>query len=432
MMMEQSTTPVDSTASVRRAASRRAFTLVEVLIAAIILAIGLVGLAAVFPAVITQQQAANDLTTAVSVSGTADGILATRLPFFRSRFSDPNVINRLGTAWNRINAVEDRQSRNEFYLQTPYLSPFPDLRLRESATFEVGSIGIGGTHREYTVQLPRSPIATDNKPGDLLVRVSYTGDSGPGEFTLIPDLTSLTPKFIEGQNASGRMAPPVGNNSIDFRTGRVQFYFNLNAGQNERLTRLVVEFRWLNDRIVSHPDRLYPTNAPRYGWELAFRRNADGQLQYTTFIYRFDGMNAAFVPEIPGRSGIPNSNSAGMLRLDSATVLYNQLEDRFELRTSGSGMADQIEAGSWLLPVDGTGVVRVRRSLEHSASFSPWFELEGPPMWVDPADGIAKPMIGTVNFWYMPTTIKAFSKQGQEIGIWRIRPLLATTKQVQL
>lgn len=428
-MTDRRITHVDLAAPAGRCAHQRAFTLVEVLISAIILAIGLVGLAAVFPAVITQQQSANDLTTAVSVSATADGILATRLPFFRSRFDDPNVIGRLGTAWNRINAVEDVRNRNNFYLQTPYQQPFPDLRLREDATYEVGSIGIGGTHREYTVTLPRAPIAMDNKPGDLLVHVFYTGNSGAGDFTLVPDMTSLTPKFIEGQNASGRMGPPTGPNAIDFRTGRLQFFFNLNAGQSERLTRLVVEFRWLNDRIVSHPDRLYPTNAPRYGWELAFRRNADGQLQYTTFIYRFDGMNADFVPEIPGRSGIPNTNNAGMLRLGSAAVVYNLVEDRFELRTSGSGMADQVEAGSWLLPVLGTGVLKIRRSIEHSGS--PWFELEGPPMWVDP-DGIAKPMTGTVDFWYMPTTIKAFSDQGQEIGIWRIRPLLATTRQVQL
>lgn len=427
-MTDRRTTHVDLTASTRRAAARRAFTLVEVLIAAIILAIGLVGLAAVFPAVITQQQSANDLTTAVSVSGTADGILATRLTAFRSRFDDPYVVNLLGTAWNRINAVEGSTS-DTFYLQTPYQQPFPDLRLREEATYEVGSIGIGGTHREYTVQLPRVPIATDNKPGDLEVRVDYKDNlQQPAYFTLVPDMSLASPKFKEGNNAVGRLGPPFGPNAIDFRTGRIQFFFNLDPSWT--LTGVVVHFRWLNDRIVSHPDRLYPTDSPRYGWELAFRRNADGQLQYTTFIYRFDGMNADFVPEIPGRLGIPNSNSAGMLRLGSANVVYNRVEDRFELQTSGNDIADQLEAGSWLLPVNGTGVLKVRRSIEHSGS--PWFELEGPPMWVDPVDGIAKPMIGRVDFWYMPTTIKAFSEQGQEIGVWRLRPLLATTKQVQL
>jgi len=430
-MTVRSITYVDLTPSARRCARRQAFTLVEILIAAIILAIGLVGLAAVFPAVITQQQSANDLTTAVSVSGTADGILATRLPFFRSRFSDPNVINRLGTAWNRINAVEDQQSANVFYLQTPYLSPFPDLRLREDATYEVGSIGIGGQQRNYPrVILPRRPIAADLSPGDLEVKVTWSDQS---VLRFVPDENSpsrLPLKFRvdEGDPGSWNPASP---NSIDYRNAIIGFNFELSG---RTVQSVEVHFRWLNDRIVSHPDRLYPTNAPRYGWELAFRRTADGQLQYTTFIYRFDGMNADFVPEIPGRFGIPNSNNAGMLRLDSATVVYNQVEDRFELRTSGSGMADQVEAGSWLLPVLGTGVMKIRRSIPNTtgAAGSPWFELEGPPMWVDPADGIAKPMTGTIDFWYMPTTIKAFSDQEKEIGIWRVRPLLATTKQVQL
>lgn len=423
---------VDLAASGRRTAWKRAFTLVEVLIAAIILAIGLVGLAAVFPAVISQQQAANDLTTAVSVSSSADGLLATRLPAFRARFNDPIVVRRLGTTWNRVNAVEGADP-DVFYLQAPWRPPFPvDLRLREQTSYLVPQVGFGGgSHREFTVRLPRGPIAQDGKTDDLRVRVYYTENFVNKDFALIGDPFSPNPKFIvEDAAESWRLAPPTGPNAIDYQNARIQFYFNLEIG--EVLDRVVVEYRWLNDRIVSHPDRLYPSNAPRYGWEIAFRRSADGQLQYTTFVYRFDGLNAEFVPEIPGRWSIPtNERLGGMLRLGNATVAYNNAEDRYELRTSGTGMADQVEAGSWVLPVEGTNALRVRRLIDSPGS-SPWFELEGPPMWVDPADGVGKPLTGNVEFWYMPTTIKAFSDQGQEIGVWRIRPLLATTKQVQL
>ncbi len=119
-----------------------------------------------------------------------------------------------------------------------------------------------------------------------------------------------------------------------------------------------------------------------------------------------------------------------MLRRDSATVIYNPTDDRYELQTRSGDLADQIEPGLWLLPVKGTNPIRARRLIS-TGSGSPRYELEGPPMWID-ANGVASPILGSVDFWYVPTRIKAFSEQGQEIGIWRIRPLIATTKQVKL
>ncbi len=397
------------------------FTLVEVLLSAIILAIGLVGLAAVFPAVITQQQAANDLSTATSVSATADGVLATRLPALRSRFTDPNVIRQLGTDWHRINAAKASVGE-AYYLQTPLR---PDLVLREDATYLVPDLGLGGQQRNYPrVILPRRPIAQDLKVGDLEVEVT----TDAATFKLIPDQDSPSglPIRFKDEGLPVRM-DPNGPNSIDYLRAIIAFNFDT---RGETVLSVKVSYRWLNDRIVSHPDRLYPTDSPRYGWELAFRRTADGQMQYTTFIYRFDGINAPFEPEIPGRRGIPNNDGAGMLRLDAANVIYNPTDDRYELQTRSGDLADQIEPGSWLLPVKGTNPIRARRVIS-TGSGSPRFELEGPPMWIGP-NGVAAPMLGNVDFWYMPTRIKAFSEQGQEIGIWRLRPLIATTKQVKL
>ncbi|MFN9951596.1 MAG: prepilin-type N-terminal cleavage/methylation domain-containing protein, partial [bacterium] len=53
----------------------RAFTLIEVLLGVLILGLGLLGLASVFPLVVKQQRAAQDVVRGVAAAGGAEAVL---------------------------------------------------------------------------------------------------------------------------------------------------------------------------------------------------------------------------------------------------------------------------------------------------------------------------------------------------------------------
>ena len=68
MTLRRGTTPCDA----------RAFTLVEVLMGILILALALLGIGAVIPVVVRTQKAATDATHGVSVANAAESLLASR------------------------------------------------------------------------------------------------------------------------------------------------------------------------------------------------------------------------------------------------------------------------------------------------------------------------------------------------------------------
>jgi len=378
------------------------FTLVEVMIAGVILAIGLIGMAAVFPVVITQQRDANDLSLAVSTSANAEALLASRMERFVATMSE---IPADDNAWIRISAFEP-QSKDALYMQMPDDQSAPvDLRL---SMLETGYlIPTGGS--EYSINLPHRPLS-ERAIDRLRVNIEIDLPSiGVDIYSLTPDGGMGGTKFV------GNRLDPLLDNSINYIDSEIEFNIVLNPG--ETINKISTDYTWLEDRLISHADRLYPANKPQYGWEVCIRKGVNGQPQYCLFTYRFDGpRDTQFVPDIPSS---PGKTDEGMLRLATARVEYDRARQHFYLSPIDADLENAIDKGAYLLPEDGIAPLKVVRFVEGIG-----WELEAPPTAIN-SDGELELLINqNVEFWYLPNQIEV------DGILWRCQPIMAYTKQV--
>ncbi len=405
-----SSTTVESDGAYTR--SRSAFTLIEVLISVIVLAIGLVGLAAVFPAVITQQRNATDLSAGLRAGASGEALLSNRLGDF-VRLVDDLPSNMEGK-WLRINAVESRSKGELPYLSMP--NKPVDLRLGRVERDLRPRRRQLGNKIQFNFSSNRSPIS--DRAGDILeARIQLRAADGHPHpvIKLVPDTLDNT-KFmvVTPPHLKDRLGA---NNSIDYERGTMLFTIDLKAG--ESYINSSIDFTWLDDRILSHDDRLFPKDNPRYAWDICIRKTDSGDAQYCLFVYRFDGkVGQKFNPDIPNSEG---DNDSGMLRKGRFTVGFDSDRKRYFLEDPKSGDEKAaIKAGQFLLPVDGTGPIRVLRFVEGIG-----WELEAPPIQTD-ANGNARIMKGSEDFWFVPLSVYI----ERDATTWKLTPLVAYTKQL--
>lgn len=405
------------------------FTLVEVLMATVILALGLIGVAAVFPAVIAQQKRADDLTQAVSAAAGGEAVLSSRMDAFADAIQ--RTPEQFGPTWVRINTY-DPLGDIEPYLQAPYVPNKFDIRLRvQERGYRVTKWFYDDNKTIFrNVRIPSRTMPIDRKDAaDLVVNMKIEiNDAASLLVVLQPDPEQSNDKFKVVKGGSSRLDNNNPNNSINWDTGTLTWHVVLNDG--ETVKSVWIDYVWRNDKIISHRDRLSPSTNPRYGWEMAIRRGVTGVPQYTMFVYRFEGgpSGAEFYPDIPSRF---TANDEGMLRLGRGTVAYeNDGVTKRAYITVSKDLGESLRSGSFVLPYDGTGPIEIRRWDKDALDGEGGWQLVAPPMRTL-TDGTVEQFYGgeDMDFWYVPLTVPAYDRSGNEIGTWKIRPLLAFSKQ---
>lgn len=422
------------------------FTLTEVLIATIILAIGLIGLGAIFPAVITQQQQAADLTAAITAGANAESVLVSKADGIRAVVLDPasEWDDESDGEWVRvISTAPDRDL--EGYLRMPFGLGLPNREENYvvGMTFTSG-VGGGGAFSIArptggSVRLPYRPIRQSQDGIVIRVRLYEPGTSNvTSEFTLTPDPAAMPPlsKFTSSSPARLRPSQP---NDINFGTGELEFHFGFNNATEEvQRDSVQIDYDWVDDLIASNPDRLYPQDSPRIAWEMLLRKGLRDQVQYCLFMYRFDvPVGLVFDPDRPTSE---SQTSRGMLRQEQGR--FEQIETnlgdnrkvtRFYLRSNGNALADVIERGAWILPINGVEPLQIRRVIRESElRFGGddgviLGELDRAPLEIL-SDGRIRPLVNqTVDFWYMPFEV---TSPDDPDNVMRVRPVLAYTKQL--
>ncbi|MDX2114359.1 MAG: prepilin-type N-terminal cleavage/methylation domain-containing protein [Planctomycetota bacterium] len=234
---------------------RRGFTLIEVLLATFIIALGVLGLLALFAGAARQQQASNQGTLALFSTSSAETRLVEAFGTLSGAGADPcqpALLNFTPDRWVRLFAdtrrgvllaptSDEREANQTYFLAQPsvslprviYTAPPPPAN--ESGTDPVDEGFLAGqrdgafaeaTGGSDVLDLGQIPI----EPGSLAIEVatSFTVDSGGGVWTRVAGPTYQFSRIPDPLNQGSRSCYPSDQGNL----GRFVFTLNGNVNQD--------------------------------------------------------------------------------------------------------------------------------------------------------------------------------------------------------
>lgn len=445
-----------------RAAARRAqgFTLMEVLVAVVIIGLGALGISALFAGAAAQQRRATVVNRAVGVSQNAESILLTR--FGRMEGSSPSVEG----VWSQ--AVADPQTGVLTTADRAYFLVDAGTRVLFEQTFQESQLN-GPLPSTTFFALPHRRIDRER----LRVMVTVTESSNlalnPKEETFV-----YLEQRINGQLPTGELDPVLlyrdgditnpdvvtvnraENTGFAGATGSVQTP-NLSAVLTEFLTRqgvsgfvssVAITYEWRNDQLVSLNDRLVYVDdermpggrRPILGYTL-LSRQIQGVAQLAIFTYELEPLSAPRVdverfPIFQPPERVQDySSEQGLLRQVRMRLGWDANTGQFYVEPTDPDEAWAIDRGQLLLvkelltPVGGVnwgadGAVRVvgqRRVRTGSDTVTQGVLSDSPRIL---GRSPLRSLNQTVNVlvWAMPPIAKNISDPNDDTE-WSVRPV---------
>jgi len=373
------------------------FTLIEVLMASFIIALGALGLAALFAGAARQQQVASDTTRSVSMTKSAESMLVENFGLLQG----PGLTNLPADRWFPCYAntgfnylTVDPLQNGSAYFTVPAIEPIPVVLYERPMNPPTAGFGVGQMLNPSAPPIPfagnliefgqRRLVADTLSPIQVTIR-THCGLFGGGapSFNTIDFIYYPPPSGPEDPNIkyyidSTKPPPSVYPPTTDFIAIDVQdipidgadfarvhsFDFSdvrlgvcPGGGFSKAVERIVVlDYQFKNDRLISLSDRIIEredSRAPggrraQMAFSVLYRRTSGNTSQLAVVTYSLEPDSAASV-YVPPETRADFDGDRAPLRRVELRLAYDDTAERYTVSVDDPDLAWAVEPGQQII-----------------------------------------------------------------------------------